>query len=152
MERIARRIESVQGVKVEARNVHFLRSGRDVKTIEPREGGMNNYSDIDPRVDTSEAKAKADRLINKTEDLVKKDTNSFKEVGKELDKKGVKERVEDFSKDLGNAVKENTKDFAKGTERGFENVKKNTKNFADDVGDAVDDRAQDLPNKANKNM
>jgi hypothetical protein len=122
------------------------------KTIEPREGGMNNYSDIDPRMDTSEAKAKADRLINKTDNLVKKDTNPFQAVGKELDKKGVKERAEDFSKDLGNAVKENTKDFAKGTERGFENVKKNTKNFADDVGDAVDDRAQDLRNKVNDNM
>jgi hypothetical protein len=122
------------------------------KTIEPREGGMNNYSDVDPRVDTSEAKAKADRLINKTDTLVNKDTNPLKEVRKEFDNKGVKERAEDFSKDLGRAVKENTKDFAKGTERGIENVKKNTKNFADDVGDAVEDRAQDLKNKADDNM
>jgi hypothetical protein len=122
------------------------------KTIEPREGGMNNYSDVDPRVDTSEAKAKADRLIKKTDDLVSKDTNPFQSVRKEFDKKGVKDRAEDFSKDLGKAVKENTKDFAKGTERGFENVKKNTKNFADDVSDSVEDRAQDLRNKASDNM
>ncbi len=33
------------------------------KPIVPNEGGMNGYSDIDPRVDTSEADAKADRLI-----------------------------------------------------------------------------------------
>jgi hypothetical protein len=122
------------------------------KTIEPREGGMNNYSDVDPRMDTSEAKAKADRLIKKTDNLVNKDTNPFKEVRKEFDQKGAKDRAENFSKDLGKAVKENTKDFAKGTERGYENVKKNTKNFANDVGDAVDDRAQDLRNKANDNM
>jgi hypothetical protein len=122
------------------------------KTIEPREGGMNNYSDVDPRMDTSEAKAKTDRLIKKTDTLVKKDTNPLKEVRKEFDNKGVKDRAEDFSKDLGRSVKENTKDFAKGTERGFENVKKNTKNFADDVGDAVDDRAQDLRNKVKDNM
>jgi hypothetical protein len=122
------------------------------KTIEPREGGMNNYSDVDPRVDTSEAKAKTDRLIKKTDDLVNKDTNPFQSARKEFDKKGIKDRAEDFSKDLGKAVKENTKDFAKGTERGFENVKKNTKNFADDVGNAVDDRAQDLRNKASDNM
>lgn len=122
------------------------------KTIEPREGGMNNYSDVDPRMDKSEANAKTDRLIKKTEDLVNKDTNPFKEVRKEFDQKGVKDRAEDLGKDLGNAVKENTKDFAKGTERGFENVKKNTKNFANDVGDAVDDRAQDLRNKADDNM
>jgi hypothetical protein len=122
------------------------------KTIEPREGGMNNYSDVDPRMDKSEANAKADRLIKKTDDLVKKDTNPFSQVRKEFENKGAKERAEDFSKDLGKAVKENTKDFAKGTERGYENVKKNTKNFADDVGDAVEDRARDLRNKATDNM
>jgi hypothetical protein len=33
------------------------------KTIAPNEGGMNGYSDIDPRMDTSQADAKADRLI-----------------------------------------------------------------------------------------
>jgi hypothetical protein len=33
------------------------------KPIVPNKGGMNGYSDIDPRMDTSQADAKADRLI-----------------------------------------------------------------------------------------
>jgi hypothetical protein len=31
--------------------------------ITPKVGGMNNYSDVDPRVDTSEVDAKVERLI-----------------------------------------------------------------------------------------
>jgi hypothetical protein len=38
--RITFRIESVQGMKVEAGNVHFLRPNRDVETIEPCENAL----------------------------------------------------------------------------------------------------------------
>jgi hypothetical protein len=38
--RITPRIKSLQGMKVEARNVHFLGSNRDVKAIEPRENAF----------------------------------------------------------------------------------------------------------------
>jgi hypothetical protein len=37
VDRIALRIEALQGMKVEARNVHFLSSYGDVETVEPRE-------------------------------------------------------------------------------------------------------------------
>ncbi len=40
VDRIALRIESLQGMKVEARNVHFLGSDGDVETIEPRENSF----------------------------------------------------------------------------------------------------------------
>jgi hypothetical protein len=35
------------------------------KPITPEVGGMNGYSDVDPRVDTSKTDAKAERLIGK---------------------------------------------------------------------------------------
>ena len=37
MNRIALRIESLQGMKVETRNIHFLGSNDDIETIEPCE-------------------------------------------------------------------------------------------------------------------
>src|ERR1700680_5276727 len=40
VDRIAPRIKSLQGMKVEARNVHFLGSDGDVETIEPRENAF----------------------------------------------------------------------------------------------------------------
>src|SRR5258708_21979140 len=40
VDRITLRIESLQGMKVEARNAHFLGSNRDVETIEPCENAL----------------------------------------------------------------------------------------------------------------
>src|SRR5882672_12679584 len=40
VDRIALRIESVQGMKVEARNAHFFGSDGDVETIEPCENAL----------------------------------------------------------------------------------------------------------------
>jgi hypothetical protein len=37
---ITLRIESLQGMKVESRNIHFLGPDRDVETIEPRENAL----------------------------------------------------------------------------------------------------------------
>lgn len=114
------------------------------KPLTPPTGGMNNYSDVDPRMDTSKADAKADRLINKTEDLVKKDTNPFKQLRKEFDDKGVPERAANIAKDVNRSAKETADGVAKGTEKGFNNLKENTKSFAEDVKSA----AGDLKDKA----
>jgi hypothetical protein len=38
--RITLRIESLQGMKVETRNVHFLGSDSDIKTVEPCENAL----------------------------------------------------------------------------------------------------------------
>jgi ElaB/YqjD/DUF883 family membrane-anchored ribosome-binding protein len=109
------------------------------KPLTPPAGGMNNYSDVDPRMDTSKADAKTDRLIKKTDDLVKKDTNPFKQIRKEFDDKGVPERAANIVKDVNRSAKETADGVAKGTERGFGNLKENTKSFAEDVKSAAGD-------------
>jgi hypothetical protein len=43
VDRIAFRIEPLQGMKVEARDVHFLSSNGDVKTVEPRENALMHF-------------------------------------------------------------------------------------------------------------
>jgi hypothetical protein len=119
------------------------------KPIAPAEGGMNNYSDVDPRQSTAEAKAKADRLINKTEDLQKGATNPFKQLGKQLDDKGIPERAGDAADRLNRSTKETAEDVAKGTKRGYQNLKENTKSFADNVKSAADDFGDKTRDKAN---
>lgn len=120
------------------------------KTIEKPEGGMNNYSDVDPRQDTSEAAAKADRLLKKTDELQKDVTNPFKQLGKQLDDKGIPERVADGAKGVTRSAKETAEDVAKGTERGYNNLKGNTKTFADDLSSGVDELKQNAKNKGNE--
>jgi hypothetical protein len=117
------------------------------KPIAPPEGGMNNYSDVDPRVDTSKSDAKADRLIDKADAQQNKNTNPFKQLKKEFDDKGLPERVGEFSKDLSKSTQEKADRFAKGTEKGFGNLKKNTESFKDDVKSTVDDLGRKVQDK-----
>jgi hypothetical protein len=56
---------------------------------------MNNYSDVDPRVDTSKVDAKADRLINQAKSLGRKDTNPLQQIKKDFDNKGIQEGEEE---------------------------------------------------------
>jgi hypothetical protein len=128
------------------------------KTIEPAEGGMNNYSDVDPRMDKSEAKAKADRLIDKTDQIQRDVTNPFKQLGKQLDQKGLPERIEDTSKQVTRSAKETADDVVKGTKRGYSNLKDNTNTFKEDVKSSLEntkqkavDRADDLQDTIRKN-
>jgi gas vesicle protein len=128
------------------------------KPIVPAEGGMNNYSDVDPRMDKSEAKAKADRLIDKTDKLQRDVTNPFKQLGKKLDEKGLPERIEDTSKQLTRSAKETADDVVEGTKRGYGNLKENTSTFKDDVKSSlkntqqkVEDRADDIKDTIRKN-
>jgi hypothetical protein len=128
------------------------------KPIAPAEGGMNNYSDVDPRMDKSEAKAKADRLIDKTDQIQRDVTNPFKQLGKKLDGKGLPERIEDTSKQVTRSAKETADDVVKGTKRGYSNLKDNTNTFKEDVKSSLEntkqkavDRADDLQDTIRKN-
>jgi hypothetical protein len=107
------------------------------KPITPAAGGMNNYSDVDPRVDTSKADGKADRLINQAKDLERKDTNPLKQIEKEFDNKGVQKRVEDTAEGVRKSAEETADGISKGTRKGIENIKENAKSFKDDVESAA---------------
>ncbi|WP_310482139.1 hypothetical protein [Chamaesiphon sp. VAR_48_metabat_403] len=119
------------------------------KPIAPPVGGMNNYSDVDPRQNTSEADAKAKRLIEKTENLSKGNTNPFKQLGKQLDDRSIPERVGETTEKINRSAQETADDVAKGTRKGYQNVKENTKSFKDDVESAVDDLGDKARAKTN---
>jgi hypothetical protein len=107
------------------------------KPITPAAGGMNNYSDVDPRVNTYKTDAKADRLINQAKDLERKDTNPLKQIEKAFDNKGIKERAEETADSVRKSAEETADGVSKGTRKGFANVKENAKSFKDDVESAA---------------
>ena len=119
------------------------------KPIAPPAGGMNNYSDVDPRQNTAGSEAKAKQLIDKTENLSKGGTNPFKQLGKQLDEKSIPERVGESAEKINRSAQETADDVAKGTRKGYQNVKENTKSFKDDVEGAIDDLGDKARAKTN---
>ncbi len=107
------------------------------KPITPEVGGMNNYSDVDPRVDTSKVDSKVDRSIKQAKDLARKDTNPLQQVKKDFDNKGIQKRVEDAADSIRESAEETADGISKGTRKGLANVKENANSFKDDVESAA---------------
>jgi hypothetical protein len=107
--------------------------------LSPPQGGMNNYKDVDPRTDISNAEAKADRLIKNANSQQKSGRNPVKEVKKELDKKGAQDRAADLSKDVNRSAQNQADEMSQAAKKGLRNVQQNTKSFADDVSSGADD-------------
>jgi hypothetical protein len=117
------------------------------KPITPEVGGMNNYSDVDPRVDTSKVDIEAKRLIKQAKKLEQKDTNPLQQIKKEFDNKGLKERVEDTADNIRQSAQETAEDVSKGTRKGFANAKENAKSFKNDVESAANSLGQKAQDK-----
>ncbi|AFZ02953.1 hypothetical protein [Calothrix sp. PCC 6303] len=106
--------------------------GADINS--PYEGGMNNYSDVDPR-----SKAAIDKSNTKAEYLTE---NAKRNLAKEKESlSDVAERGAKNFKTTADNIKstfENEKEsFSDGAERGVRNLKENAKNAADAVKDAT---------------
>ncbi|MCC5635302.1 hypothetical protein LC593_05425 [Nostoc sp. CHAB 5844] len=116
------------------------------------EGGINNFSDVDPRAKTFDKSAR-----NRAEDLSRNAEQNINQKGVESPgdyarnfRQGtpLPERVKNLGEDIGSSAQGTAEDVAKGTKRGLENIKENTSNAAqnltrnaqragEDAGDAV---------------
>ncbi|MEH2286821.1 hypothetical protein [Nostoc sp.] len=109
-------------------------------------GGLNNFSDVDPRAqDEKAANDKADALVkNAQKNIDQKGVNS---PGEYIDnfKKGTPlgQRGKNLGEDIGSSAEELGKGLVKGTQRGIENIKGNTQNAAEDVTKNVQRGAED---------
>lgn len=95
-------------------------------------GGMNDYSDVDPRQDTSGAQAKAKELIDNAEANIEKragDVDQYRQNYQSGTPLG--ERVRRLGEDVKSSADEVTEGVAKGTQRGVENIKENAENAAE---------------------
>jgi gas vesicle protein len=124
------------------------------KVLNPYEGGMNNFSDTDPR--SKDVKAKAEALKQNAEQNLNDKTSSAGEgtLGKNLE-----QSAESTKDKIGNSAE----DFAKGVQRGVENIKDNTQDAvgnltinaqsaADDAKTNVQRTAQDAGDAINRTV
>jgi hypothetical protein len=115
------------------------------------QGGMNGYSDVDPRSKGAEAAAnmKAKGLKDNAEVNVIDQSGSLGgNTRRTLDKKAenLKDLGENAKESAGYAAdkaKESASDFAEGTKRGISNIKENTSDALDSLTNKAGDVAED---------
>ncbi|MEH2425766.1 MAG: hypothetical protein V7K48_34180 [Nostoc sp.] len=109
-------------------------------------GGINNFSDVDPRAkDEKAVNDRGDAMAkNAQKNIDQKGVNSPGEYGRNF-KEGTPlgERVKNLGEDIGSSAEEVRKGVVKGTQRGIENIKGNTQNAAEDVTKNVQRGAED---------
>lgn len=116
----------------------------------PREGGMNQFSDVDPRSETSGADSKANYLIENAERNLSNRTGNPAEAIKRVAKDAPDSpqeagySIQRKAENLGDKVKSSAEDFAKGTQRGVENIKDNTQDAASDVKSSAKQAASNV--------
>ncbi|MDZ8109415.1 MAG: hypothetical protein RM338_27820 [Nostoc sp. DedQUE12a] len=109
-------------------------------------GGMNNFSDVDPRGGLGEKAAndRADALAkNSQRNIDEKGVKNPAEAIQNLQRTPVGERVKGIGDNIGSSAQELGEGVAKGTQRGIENIKSNTQNAAQDVTKNVQRAAED---------
>ncbi|WP_066378299.1 MULTISPECIES: hypothetical protein [unclassified Anabaena] len=111
------------------------------------QGGMNNFSDVDPRAraeeKAAEAKAKALRDMAKR-NVEQKGIDSTEQYVRNY-QQGTPfgQRVKNLGEDIGSSAEEVREGVVKGTQRGLENIRENTQNATEDVSKSVQRGAED---------
>jgi hypothetical protein len=126
-------------------------------TNQPKEGGMNVFSDTDPRQKTKGLDAKAKSRVDQAESNIQK-SSTPKEFAEEY-RKGTPfgERVRNITDSVGDAAKDTTEDATEGAQRGARNLKANTdkagkgiQDVADDATDNAQGAGKDISRKAQR--
>lgn len=133
--------------------------------LSPYQGGINNFSDVDPRAKAAEksARAKADELIeNSQRNIERKGIDSNEQYMRNY-RQGTPfgERVKNLGEDVGSSAEELREGVTKGTQRGVENLQenvegavkdlsKNVQRGTEDIGKNIQRRAEDTGEAVNR--
>lgn len=122
------------------------------RTIQPKEGGMNRYSDTDPRRDTSRAATKADQMIRQAERNLNK-VQSREDLADEVrEAKPFKQGVNDISGRVEGTIEDLREDISEGTQKGIKNIQRNTSQAQQGVQESFDDTRQNLGDASRKTV
>jgi hypothetical protein len=118
------------------------------------EGGMNEYSDVDPRKDTSEAKAKAKGLIDNAQRNINEKSIDSPEQYVENYRTGAPlgERVKRIGENIGKAAGDVGEQASQGTRENLENAKAAGRDTAENTQQAVKDTAQSAKSKVDRDV
>lgn len=118
----------------------------------PYEGGMNDYSDVDPRKGVSDTQSKARDLVENAQGNLEKRADSPEQYRRNYQQgTPLGERVRRLGEDASESAEDVTKGVSKGTQRGVENLKENTQDAANKsqrTADKASNFAQDKANEA----
>ncbi|MDZ8080158.1 MAG: DUF6658 family protein [Nostoc sp. DcaGUA01] len=113
-------------------------------------GGMNNFSDVEPRgrLDEKAANDRADALAKNAQRNIEQKSVDSREQYVRNYQQGTPfgERVKNLGEDVGSSAGELGEGFAKGTQRGIENLKGNTQNAAKDLTKNAQRAGEDASN------
>ncbi|MFW9258691.1 hypothetical protein A4S05_07490 [Nostoc sp. KVJ20] len=129
----------------QAPNIERYDATKDYPLSSPA-GGMNNFSDVDPRArDEKAANDRAEALVkNAQRNIEQKGIDSREQYSRNFQQgTPVGERVKNLGEDIGSSAEELREGVVKGTQRGFENLKGNTQNAAQDLTKNVQRGAED---------
>jgi hypothetical protein len=100
------------------------------KVIQPEIGGMNTYSDVDPRQNTSKTDAKAKTLIQKaSHPEAQKYDSPLDAVKQELKDESIAKRVQNFSKDVEKSTQKTADGLNNEIQKGLNNLSKGSKDL-----------------------
>lgn len=110
-------------------------------------GGMNDYSDVDPRSNTTEAQAKAKGLVDNARKNIEEKSVDSGEQYVENYRSGTPlgERVKRIGENVGKAAENVTEDISKGTQENAQNAQKaakGAKQAADETANAAQSKVK----------
>ncbi len=114
------------------------------RTIQPKEGGMNRYSDTDPRYDTNRVSSKAKQMIQNAERNIDKVQNPGDLADEVKTAKPFRQGTKDVSERVGNTIEDLKQDISEGTQRGIKNIQRNTSQAQQGVKENFDDTRKNI--------
>ncbi|MEC4815327.1 MAG: hypothetical protein SAK29_18925 [Scytonema sp. PMC 1069.18] len=126
------------------------------RQLSPVEGGMNNFSDVDPRTQNANVRAKAEALKENAEQNINSQSSDLGDITRRI-----LNRKDENIGDLGNnvqygaqktadEVQGNAADFVEGTKRGIRNIQENASDTASDLGKNAKRAAEDVTRNAQR--
>ncbi|MBD2463292.1 hypothetical protein H6G89_19845 [Oscillatoria sp. FACHB-1407] len=116
--------------------------------IQERKGGMNEYSDVDPRANTRPVNQKAQGLVENAEENIQK-VQSPQEYAEDY-RSGTPlgQRVKNVVGSVTEAAENTAEDVVEGTKRGSENLRMNAREAGDELTEDVRHGANENANSA----
>jgi hypothetical protein len=109
----------------------------------PYEGGMNDYSDVDPRRDIQEQQSKAQKLEETAQKNLKKAVDSPEQYGENYQEGApITERVKNLGEDISESAQKAAEDVTQGAQKNAEKVKEGAQEATKNVSENVQSTAE----------
>ena len=105
---------------------------KGTNVLSPNEGGMNNFSDVDPRTNKAKVKAQAEALKeNAEQNIQNSSSNPAENIRRVVEDRGeIGRNLQEGAENIKDKAQGTAEDLVQGTKQGIENIKANTSDAA----------------------